>query len=733
MSEKKLKLGFVGREREVPVEVPEGSPGPWGADADLSVVGKEHPRLDARAKVTGAARYTYDIRRPGMIYGRLLRSPHAHARVVKVDLERAKALAGVLYTESYQGSEIRFAGQQVAGVAAESEEILDDALALIDVEYEVLDHVVSVDAALKDDAPKVKGDGNVADGRRNEGTPDDVARAHQEADVVLERIYRTQVQTHSALETHGCVCAWDGDKLTVWASTQGTFSVRGGMAQHFRIPAEDVLVITEHMGGGFGAKFGADFWDLFCARAARQTKRPCRLMLDRREEHLVAGNRPDSLQHCIFSAKRDGTLLGAEVRSWGTGGIGGGAGVANPAIYRFRATHKKQIDVYTHAGSGRAFRAPGHPQGIFALEGMIDELAEAIGMDPLEMRRKNDPHPVRTAQYDRGAREIGWERRRKKPGSDAGVRKRGLGMASARWGHNMRPNFGVLCRLARDGSVLVANGAQDLGTGTRTLLAVLAAEELGLDPSRITVRLGQTDDPEGPGSGGSVTAPTIGPPARDAAFLVKRKLLEAVAAALGGDAASLQLKDGMVLGAPKPLTFAQACALLPTETVEALGRWQHGSKVLPNFAGDVAGVQFAEVEVDVETGHVRVEKIVAVQDCGRVINPLLARSQITGGVIQGISYALFENRILDGRIGTMVNANFLDYRIAGALEMPEIVTIPFSVANGINHVGMSSLGEPPTVPTAGAIANAVANALGVRIRSLPITPDKVLAALGGAS
>ncbi|MGQ0614534.1 MAG: xanthine dehydrogenase family protein molybdopterin-binding subunit [Planctomycetaceae bacterium] len=733
MSERKLKLGFAGREREVQVDVPAGSPEPWGADAVLSVVGKEHPRPDARDKVTGAAKYTYDIRRPGMIFARLLRSPHAHARVVKVDLERAKALAGVLYTESYQGSEIRFAGQQVAGVAAESEEILDDALALIDVEYEILEHVVTVEGALKENAPKVKGDGNVADGRRNEGTPDNVARAHAEADVVLERIYRTQVQTHSALETHGCVCEWNGEKLTVWASTQGTFSVRGGMAQHFKIPAEDVLVITEHMGGGFGAKFGTDFWDLFCARAARQTKRPCRLMLDRREEHLVAGNRPDSLQHCIFSAMKDGTLMGAEVRVWGTGGVGGGAGVANPAIYRFRATHKEQKDIYTHAGSGRAFRAPGHPQGIFALEGMIDELAEAIGLDPLDVRRKNDPHPVRSAQYDRGAREIGWERRRSKPGSDAGTRKRGLGMASARWGHNMRPNFGVLCRLARDGSVLVANGAQDLGTGTRTVLAVLAAEELGLDPARITVRLGRTDDPEGPGSGGSVTSPTLGPSARDAAFQVKRKLLEAVAAALGGDAAAMELKDGMVVGGLKPLALAQACALLPTETVEALGRWQHGTNTLPNFAGDVAGVQFAEVEVDVETGHVRVLKIVAVQDCGRVINPLLARSQITGGVIQGISYALYENRILDDRIGTMVNANLLDYRIVGALEMPEIVTIPFSVANGINHVGMSSLGEPPTVPTAGAIANAVANALGVRIRSLPITPDKVLAALGGAS
>ena len=731
-----LKLGFPGQERAADVDVPEGAPKPWGVDAELAVVGKDHPRLDAHLKVTGGAKYSYDVRRPGMIYAKFLRSPHAHAKVVKVDLGKAKALPGVLFTQGFAGTEVLFAGQEVAGVAAETEEILDDALALVAVEYEVLDHVVDVPGALGANAPKVTKDGNVVPDRRdgNEPPPRDVSQAHADADVVVERLYTTQVQTHSALETHGCVCEWNGDQLTVWASTQATFAFRQTMADSLRVPREKVTVVTEHMGGGFGAKFGVDSWDVFCAQVARKTGRPVRYLLDRREEHVAGGNRPSSMQLCRFSVKKDGTLMGAEVRNWGTAGIGNGAGVANPIIYRFRAKHARSEDVKTHAGWGRAFRAPGHPQGVFALEGMIDELAEAIGMDPLELRRRNDPHPVRLAQYDVGAKEIGWERRRNKPGSDAGPRKRGLGMASARWGHTGRRGFTVRCRVARDGAVLVTNGAQDIGTGTRTVLAVLAAEELGLPPDRVAVRLGHTTDPEGPASGGSTTAPSIGPCARDAAFQAKRKLLDAVAAAIGGDASKMDLRGGKVVGAPKELTFDQACAMLPTETVEASGEWIRTKEPYPFFAGEVAGVQFAEVEVDVETGRVRVVKVVAVQDCGRVIDPLLARSQINGGVIQGLSYALFEDRLLDPRTGNMVNANLLDYRIAGSLEIPEIVSIPFTVANGMNPVGMSSLGEPPTIPTSGAIANAVANAIGARIRSLPITPDRVLAAVnGGAS
>ena len=363
---------------------------------------------------------------------------------------------------------------------------------------------------------------------------------------------------------------------------------------------------------------------------------------------------------------------------------------------------------------------------------MIDEIAEAIDMDPLALRKKNDLSEVRQAQYKIGANEIGWDRRRKKPGSDKGPVKGGLGMASSLWYHTGGKGSIVKCRIDKDGSVLVANGAQDLGTGTRTVMAMIAAEELGLKPAQVEVRLGNTTDGMGPASGGSKTAASIGPATRRSVHVAKRQLLEAVAASIGGDASKMDLKGGRVVGASKALQFNQACGLLRAG-VETNETSDDSDFSHPRFASGIAGCQFAEVEVDTETGRVRVKKIVAVQDCGRVIDPLLARSQINGGVIQGLSYALFEDRRLDPATGDMVNPNFLDYKIAGALETPEIVSVPFSVANGINHVSMSGLGEPPTVATSGAIGNAVANAVGVRIRSLHMTPDKVLAALRGAS
>ncbi|MBL4844739.1 MAG: xanthine dehydrogenase family protein molybdopterin-binding subunit [Planctomycetes bacterium] len=725
-----LRLGFPGNEKKVEVPASDG-PAPWDLGTQLDVVGGDHPRLEAPLKVSGRARYSYDIRFPNLIYARLLGSPHAHAKVRKLDLSKAKAYPGVLYAEDLtRGGTVRYAGQAVAGLAAISEEVLADALSLIEVDYEVLPHVVSVEAALAKGAPTVKGRGGNAGRARVRGRKKRVEAAHKAADVVVDATYRTQVQTHSCLETHGCVAKWSGDQLTVWASTQGTFSVRRSIARALRIPGKNVRVITEHMGGGFGSKFGADVWDVFCCKAAKATKRPCRLMLDRAEEHL-AGNRPDSIQRCKFSAKKDGTLLGAEVRSLGTGGVGGGAGVFNPGIYSFQATYSEHRDVATHASRARAFRAPRHPQGVFALEGMLDELAEKIGIDPLALRLKNDPHPVRQAQWKRGAKEIGWSRR-KASGSGTGPLKRGFGLAGARWKHNGRPGSVVLVRISRDGTVEVRNGAQDIGSGARTLMATLVAEELGLQPSQIEVHLGDTRDPVGPASGGSTTSPSIAPPTREAAYEAKKALLAQAARALGvpaDEAKGWGLRAGKLTGAKKALPFAKVCALLQTETVEASGRGEGSDFRLPRFAREVAGCQFAEVEVDVELGTVRVLKVVAVQDCGTVVNALTARSQINGAVIQGVSYALFEERLLDPGSGRQLNPGLLGYKILGSLDLPEIVSIPMSVANGITSTGVSSLGEPPAIPTAGAIANAVANAIGARVRSLPITPDKVLAAL----
>lgn len=724
--------GFPRAERRVEAPPQGAGPRPWDLDTPLAQVGGDHPRLEAPLKVSGQARYSYDVRFPNLIYARLLGSPHANARVKRLDLSAAKAHPGVLYAEDLsRGGQIRYAGQAVAGLAATSEEALCDALDLVVVEYEVSAPVTTIEAALAEGAPAVQGSRGNASPPKRQGDLAKVAAAHATPGaVVVEATYRTQVQTHSCLESHGSVAKWEGDELTVYASTQGTFATQGSLARALGVPASKVRVITEHMGGGFGSKFGADLWDVFCAQAAKATGRPCRLMLDRAEEHL-AGNRPDSIQACKFSATREGKLLGAEVRALGTGGVGGGAGVANPMIYRFQAEFSEQRDVATHASRARAFRAPRHPQGSFALEGMLDELAEAIGMDPLALRLANDPHPVRQAQWQRGAELIGWSQR-KPSGSGAGPLKRGFGLAGARWKHNGRPGSAVLVRVSREGQVEVRNGAQDIGSGARTLLATLVAEELGLAPSQVSVAIGDTRDPAGPASGGSTTSPSLAPPAREAGFRAKRALIEAAARGLKvspDETAGWDLVGGKLRGAPKELSFAQVCALLPTPTVEASGRGEREDFRLPRYADEVAGCQFAEVEVDVELGTVRVVKVVAVQDCGTVVNALTARSQINGAVIQGVSYALFEERLLDPHSGRQINPDLLGYKILGALDLPEIVAVPLSVSNGITATGVSSLGEPPAVPTAAAIGNAVANAIGARVRSLPITPDKVLAAL----
>jgi len=473
----KVKLGFDGKTREVDNNWPADGPPPWGADKKLAVVGKDHPRVDARLKATGGALYSYDRRFPNMIYAGMLRCPHASAVVTRLDLSGAEAMPGVVFSEGSANKRIWYAGDSVAGIAAESEQVLRDALAAIAVEYEVRPHAVTVEDARKDGVSTVGRGPNAVQRPHQSGDPDRVNKMHGQADVVLEREYETQVQTHSCLETHGCVCKFDEDgSLTVWASTQSTFFTKTAIARAAGLKPDKVTVITEHMGGGFGSKFGADDWDRFCVVAARETGRPCRYLLDRREEHLVAGNRPDSIQRCRFSANRDGTLAGAWVESHGTAGVGRGAGVLNPAIYRFGANGSEQKDVRTHAGRARAFRAPRHPQGVFALEGMMDELAEKLGLDPVEFRKRNDPHPVRSVQWDIGRKAIGW---RERPRGDGPV-KTGYGCAASRWGHNARPGDAVRCRIGKDGSVLFANGSQDIGTGTRTLIAVLGAEELGV-------------------------------------------------------------------------------------------------------------------------------------------------------------------------------------------------------------------------------------------------------------
>jgi xanthine dehydrogenase YagR molybdenum-binding subunit len=466
-------------------------------------------------------------------------------------------------------------------------------------------------------------------------------------------------------------------------------------------------------------------------------------MLDRKQEHLATGNAPSALMTVKVGAKKDGTITAVHYRSWGSGGVAGGAGTAGPvgALHGKNPNLKvESYDVYTNAGPQAPLRAPGHSQGAFGIESAVDELADALGMDPLEVRKMNEASPVRAAQYDLGAKEIGWARRNKKAGDmttgglgpQKGAKKRGIGMANGNWYVFASENSNAQVKVHRDGSVELLTGCQDIGTGYRTAMMAVAAEELGIEAADVTMRLGDTQFPEGPGSGGSVTVNSMAPVVRLAANQARTKLLELAAPLLGVEPGELDAANGKIFVAKdktKAVAFKQAAAKMSGETIDCLAK---RPKQYETYRGDLAGTQFAEVEVDTETGEVRVIKMVSVNDCGLPVNPLTAQNQVIGAMIQGASWALLENRILDREVGTMVNPNLEWYKIFAPADMFEAKSILTPVANMGNNTSTAGIGEPPIVPTLAVIANAVHNAIGVRMRELPITPDKVLAALGEA-
>ncbi len=730
-NEIELHLGFPGDEKKLRIKLPDDEPTPWDLDTKLRVAGTEVNRQEAPDKVTGRAKYTYDIQLPGLLHARILPSPYPAAEVESVRVKEALQIQGVHAAIACTdddwptGPIIKYAGQEVAVVAAETPDLAEDALERIQVQYTKKPFVVTAEDAMRPEAPSVhRFRGNVRRGRRRQ--QGNVEAGLRESKQVLRETYQTQVQTHSCLETHGTVAHWEGNRLTIWTSTQSTFMVRDNLARHFGLQKHQVTVHCEHMGGGFGSKFGASSWDRIACVLARKTGRPVKLMLTRKLEHLIAGNRPSSRQTLEVGASADGQIRAVRVETLGEAGVSGNARCAIPIIYEHGAAEKTESTVFIHAGAARAFRAPGHPQGVFAFEMAIDQLADELGIDPLAMRRKNDPHPVRKAQYTLGAERIGWKEKRARKRSN-GPLVRGVGVAATTWRGMGSPGTNVLTRIHRDGTVEVLNGCQDIGTGTRTVMAIVAAEELGLQAEQVRARLGRTEWPWGPASGGSNTLPSLAPAVRDSASRARQMLLEAVGAARGVEVSKLTLQPGkIVVEGGGSIPWTTACRSIVGEEIAAVGRRA------PNYTAyryGVAGCQFAEVEVDRRTGVVRVVKVVAIQDCGRVINPLTARSQICGAVIQGIGYALFENRILDRNTGRMVGPDLEWYKVPGSVDVPEIVAIPFDVANGANNLGVVGIGEPPTIPTAAAIGCAIAHATGVRVRSLPMSPDRVLAAL----
>ena len=700
--------------------------------APHSVLGTKVVRLDGPEKVTGRAKFTFDINRPGMLYGRIVRSPHPHARIVSIDLSAAQRAPGVKATLAWRDpanlerNKVMFQGDEVAAVAADTEEHAIDAARLVKVEYEVLPPVISVDQALAGAAPPVFTPANVRPAAAQE--TGDITAGFKQAAHVLEETYATHVITHVCLESHGAVCEWDGDHLTAWVSTQGINATRDGYARGLNIPPANVRVITQYMGGGFGSKLGAqDPQAIICARLAKDAKAPVKLMLDRKEEHLATGNRPSATARVKAGVAADGTLTAFDAETWGTGGAGAAAGFPLPYIYQFPNRRRVHKDVFINTGQQRPMRAPGHPQGSFVTEVLMDELADRVKMDPIEFRIKNLPPQAPNAMWGAylrdGAKEFGWDKRHATGDPARGPIKTGMGVAICTWGGGGRGPSGAHVEIASDGLVVVRVGSQDLGTGTRTLVAIVAADTLGLPTSAIRPEIGDTMYPISGGSGGSTTAAGVSPAVRIAAVNALEALKERIAPALGVEAASLVAAGGRIQVKDNPskgMSWSDACKQLGTQPISVEGNWQPGLSSVTT-----SGVQFAETTVDIETGIVKVTRVLAIQDCGLIVSRLTTESQVYGGVIGSLNFALYEDRILDRNTGHMVNPNMEWYLLAGMSDIPKIdVRLVDQSERGVIGVG-----EPPTVPTAAAIANAVRNAIGVTVRSLPLTPAKILQTL----
>ncbi|MDH3366720.1 MAG: xanthine dehydrogenase family protein molybdopterin-binding subunit [Gemmatimonadota bacterium] len=750
---------------------PSSDPEPW---KETRIVGTPRPRVDAYERVSGTAVYPSDVMLPQMLYGAILRSPHANAVVKGVDVSRAEALPGVravisAFTptdRSIRGHETllredlfvphcRFEGEVVAAVAADTPYQAADAVRAIAVEYDVLPFLADERRALDSDAPLVHETGNrvSAPGRYSRG---DVEGGFAEADVVLEREYRTEAEIHTPMELHGCVARWDGDALTLWESTQGVFSVQAQVASSLGMPLSKVRVVGHYVGGGFGSKLQPGKYTLIAALLAKQTARPVKLFLTREESYLTVGNRPPNNMRLKAGVKRDGTLTALDFYATGTGGAyrAGGTGALDWLIRDLYACANVRIetqDLYINAGPARPFRAPGHPQCAWALEQLMDEMADAIGMDPVDLRLKNVPTvsqgrgnaPYTTtglaACIEEGAKAFGWREARSallRQPADAAVR-RGVGMAAGLWvaGGGGPPSTAIV-KLFADGSVNLNMGASDIGTGTKTVMAMVVAEELGVDPDAVQIEHADTGStPYATGSGGSKTVPTESPAVRAAALDVKRQVLDIAAEEMEVAADTLAMRDGKIVSTADPPAerpIAELRGLRARGTVTGVG--YRG----PNPEGKAVNpfaAQFCELEVNLHTGEVRILRFLGAHDSGRVMNRLTYQNQVFGGITMGIGLAMTEERVLDvDQTGKMVNINWHDYKIPTALDVPaDMMCVPIDRPDDeANTTGAKGIGEPATIPTAPAIANAITHAVGVRVTSTPATPARVVQLLADA-
>lgn len=721
------------------------------------------PRLEARAKVTGAARYTLDVRHEGQLEGVILRSRLPHALIRELDLAPALALGGVKAAVSLLGKDqiVRFVGDPIAAVAAVDRRTALAALGAIKLVSEARPFVVGLDAARRSDAPVAFSAGKKALANVSEGPSGpafwkgnirgpssafshrakkarrwlDAARGARDP-LLVEGTFRTGAQSHTALEPHAAVARFADGELTVHVSTQAVAHLQHAIARRFRLDERKVRVIAEHVGGGFGSKGGLGAETVAAIALSRAAKAPVRVAFDRHEELSVAGYRPAAEIKLALLPTRDGSLKALALDAYADTGAGVNSSIAALArlIYSAEAKHLADFDVASNAPPGTPFRGPGGPPMAFALEQAIDEAALRLRVDPIALRQRWDPDPNRQRLY-RWAAALDLWRHAAAPPSRGGRFRRGVGVATGYWLYLWEPGSTVEIAIEH-GRVVASVAVQDIGTGSRTVIANTVARELGLDPVEVEVRIGDSRLPVGPGSGGSRTTASIVPPTIAAVAKLKAEI-ERRAKHVPAPGANAPWRELIASSPDLRVSAARTKDAAPTargivsplQSAGIMGRvfgWmlrRHSNIAVG--AGVPSSVQVIEVEVDTWLGHVRVLNVHSGIAVGRLAAPELARNQAVGSIIQGIGYALYEGRELDVR-GDVLTASLEDYRIPGIADTPEI-DVHFDEA-GFDHVagGSVGIGEVSTVPTSAAIANAVRHATGHRPHEIPLRPDRLL-------
>ncbi|QDU29330.1 Xanthine dehydrogenase molybdenum-binding subunit [Anatilimnocola aggregata] len=727
----------------------------WPSRDKAQQLGKRHVRLDGMPKSTGAAKYTYDINLKNQLIARALGCPHAHCKIKSINLDGAKKVKGVVHVEALrkEGEEIEWQGEMLAVVAAESEVAAAEGVNAIKIEYEMLESFTSEDdlETAKKLGRTVKGGGKAVtvkepgdDDDEDEFVDKEIARLLKESAYVVEGSYGIDAITHCCLEPHGSTVEWQGNKLMVHLSTQNVSGTDEGFAKDLNITSDDVEVHCDYIGGGFGSKFAPDLWGIAAARISKATGRPVKFMLTRLQEQQLGGNRPSGYLKVKLGADKDGVIQVWDSEHWGSAGAipGGVSHTVVPYVFAPKNYRRLQTNLKTNTAQSRAWRAPNHPQSCAMTQTAIDDLARKMGANSYDIFLKNlgtDDAPgiggakpsVYKAEMEIAAKLMDWSAKWHPhgKGKKQGSVVEGLGMAIHTWGGKANSS-NCLLKIYPDGGVETTCGTQDLGVGTRTVLAVVLAETFGLPYESIKVNIGSSKMPVSGPSGGSTTVGGVCESHRRAGQDAFRQIAELVGKKLGVDPATLEAVKGRVQVAGKPdkgLSWKEACTLIGMRPLEVTGSYKIDTPS-PLSSQQVGGVQMAHVAVDTDTGIVKLKKFVAVQDIGLVVCRQQAESQIYGSAVMGIAYALFEQRITDPKTGAFVNAELAQYKLPRIGDIGEVVC-EFYEPDDQRSRGVIGIGEPPVISPGAAISNAVCNALGIRVPVLPITPQRVLEAL----